>query len=345
MEKISHTEIDKSKIENIINSIDAIEELIKNYGVEKTNKFIQDAQASINDTIFHLNYNTRIDKDKPNKHFILNFYTHYLEAIKKLTYPKVYVASFLEDPHNSSVWGNYGDNHKGVCLIFESDKNEQLTFLNKKIGVNSKGAIRDKAFMSFEKVDYESDFEEINFFESLGLLNKSKIISTWYLGETESDDSVFYNSVLRESEKWREEHWKKYQKNKLIKTKDWAYENEYRIVLNGLMDYETKYRKLKYDFSCLKGLIFGINTPFEKKYEIIEIIKEKCKSNNINNFEFYQAYYCDNQKDIRKRKLDINIGVTKKTIQQKLNQDFLFHKFKAEEIEKRINEIMKSENK
>ncbi len=300
-------EIDKNKIENMVKSIDAIEELIKEYGVEKVNKFHQSNKAWFDRLILELSCITKIDKNTPNKHFILNFHTYYLEAIKKLTYPKVYIASFLENPHNSSVWGNYGVNHTGVCQIFEADDNQQLIFLNIKQGENSKGAIIGKSSLIFNKVDYESKFEEINFFESFGLLTESKIISNWYLGETEDEDSILYNKVFENIEKWREEHWKKYHKNKLIKTKDWNYEQEYRITYNALQDYEIeeRYRKLKYDFNSLKGLIFGIKTPLENKCKIIEIIKKKCKKNDRNSFEFYQAYYCDTTKDIQYRDLNI----------------------------------------
>ena len=55
--------------------------------------------------------------------------------------------------------------------------------------------------------------------------------------------------------------------------KDWAYEDEYRLVLNSGMDGEIdkKYRILKYDFQNMQGLIFGINTTNEDKIKIFEI--------------------------------------------------------------------------
>jgi hypothetical protein len=167
----------------------------------------------------------------------------------------------------------------------------------------------DKYSLKFEKVDYEKEYEEINFFESFGLLPSSKIISTWYLGDKENENSILYDKVFTNIEKWRKEHWKKYHQNMLIKTRDWAYEKEYRITYSALQDYEIEIsqRKLKYDFNCLKGIIFGIKTPLEKKCEIIEIIKKKCKENDRTDFEFYQAYFCHSDKNIQHRNLNIKL--------------------------------------
>lgn len=301
-------DIDKDMINNTIESIENIEKLIEEHGVEKANRLYQSKKSWYDTMIFKIYCNTKTNT--PNMNFILNFYSYYLEAVKRITFPKNYVASFLDNPHNSSVWGNYGENHTGICLIFESNENEQLTFLNSKIGEGSKGAILEKQSLKFERIDYKEEYEEVNFFESFGLLNESKIISTWYIGESETDDSPLLDKVFGNIEKWRSKHWKKYHKNKLIKTKDWEYENEYRITYNNLQEYEVedKYRKLKYDFNSLKGIIFGIKTPMEEKCKIIEIIKKKCEKNNRVNFEFYQAYYCEVNKNIQSRDLNIKFN-------------------------------------
>ena len=265
-----------------------------------------------------------------NLQFILNFYSHYLEAIEQFTYPRFYIASFLEEPSNSSVWGKYGQNHTGVCLIFETNDEMYIPFI--------------KQGLELKKVYYHGDFEEINFFESLGKIPEP-LVKNFYIDENKNK-SRFYDTVLNNQEEWRKSFWNRYETNKLVKTKDWEYEKEYRIVFNGLTDYEIdeKDRKLKYDFSCLKGVIFGIKTPQNKKDEIIDIIKSKCHENNISDFEFYQAFYCKESKNIQHKKLDINIidDLINKAIEVKidLNIKFLILNKDKEELENKINKRM-----
>lgn len=48
---------------------------------------------------------------------------------------------------------------------------------------------------------------------------------------------------------------------------------------------------MKYEFNDLEGIVFGIKTPLEAKLKIINIIEEKCKKTNRQDFAFYQAQY------------------------------------------------------
>lgn len=279
-----------------------------------------------------------------NLQFILNFYSHYLEAIEQFTYPKYYVASFLEEPYNSSVWGHYGKNHTGVCLIFETNEKNEIPFLDVYLGTTEKENIYSNQGLSLKKIDYSGNFDEINFFESLGKIPEP-LVKSFYIDENKNK-SRFCDTVLNNQEEWRKSFWNRYETNKLVKTKDWEYEKEYRLVLNRLMDYEIdeKDRKLKYDFSCLKGVIFGIKTPQNKKDEIIEIIINKCHENKILDFEFYQAFYCKESKNIQHKKLDINIidDLINKAIEVKidLNIKFLTLNKDKEELENKINKSM-----
>ena len=54
---------------------------------------------------------------------------------------------------------------------------------------------------------------------------------------------------------------------------------------------ENSDRKLHYKFNILKGIVFGIRTPFEDKKKIVDILNRKCKENNQKNFPVYQAQY------------------------------------------------------
>lgn len=301
------TKIDLEVVNKIKESINIREKLLKEEnGVEKLEalifiqKQIHDELALINNTQnkFVINF--------PNKNFLLiDFVNIYLESLEKLMYPNWYTACFMTESHNSSVWGHYGDSHKGVCLIFEANEKESISFSNGKIGEDLKGIVKGNTEHKFYKVNYQEGYPEIDFFRSIGRLPIPKLYSTWYKGH--SSDSKIFDDFNQDQDKWRITYWDTFYKNILIKTKDWEYEKEYRLILSGLLDDEIKKenRILQYDFKHLKGLIFGIKTPLEDKLRIIDIIANKCKIHDRNNFEFYQAYYCHKNKNIQHKKLSL----------------------------------------
>lgn len=198
----------------------------------------------------------------------------------------------MTESHNSSIWGHYGDNHKGVCLIFESDENNKISF-----DKNTNG-------LELKEIEYKNEFIEIDFFKYLGALPQGKLINTWYKNEKNEISDISYE-LLNNQDKWRKSLWKNFYKVVLSKTKDWEYEKEYRLILSSILNPEIdkKDRIYKYDFNNLKGLIFGIKTPIEEKLKIIKIIEAKCTESNRDNFEFYQAYYCHINKNIQHRRM------------------------------------------
>ncbi|MBD5166627.1 MAG: DUF2971 domain-containing protein [Helicobacter sp.] len=176
-------------------------------------------------------------------------------------YPESYVACFMEKVRNSSIWGHYGDGHRGICLMFKAI-NSSLVVLNK-----------DKeTTIKFEKVIYDCEPCTINLFE------------------------MIKNNTQESLEKlYRGLH---------IKTPDWKYENEYRVVghfpanINPIK-IKKEDRKLKYQFKDLCGIIFGMGTPKKDKIKIINILKQKCIAENRKDFKIYQAYYCLKNKKMR----------------------------------------------
>ena len=291
-----------------IKLIDVVEAMIQEHGQEKMDKFLRATSFFYEEFNFVQSINL---KHTPNKLFLLNFPQNYLRAIEKLTYPKNYVACFTgEDAiNNSSVWGHYGDNHKGICLMFKPNEKESLPFSNAKIGYGGNGVILGKISLSFDKIIYGEAYPEIDFFRSLGRLPIPKLNATWYKDDDKKLSDI-HSEVFTDEEKWRNGYWNKYSQNNLIKTKDWAYEDEYRLILNSGIDGEIdkEYRILKYDFQNMQGLIFGINTTNEDKVKIFEIIQKKCAEYKRKDFEFYQAYYCNTNKNIQFKKLNIGIG-------------------------------------
>ena len=102
-------------------------------------------------------------------------------------------------------------------------------------------------------------------------------------------------------------YWNNFFRDVTFKTKDWEYEQEYRLILenssgqfNGKDD-----RKLTYNFNSLKGIIFGIRTLTEDIIKIRKIIekKKKCDGNNHTDFKYFQAYYSTKDGNIRAREI------------------------------------------
>ena len=153
--------------------------------------------------------------------------------------------------------------------------------------------------MQFQKIDYNAEFENIIFFENLGRLTLSEL-SSWYLMEN-GEKSPIMSNIFANENKWREEYWEKAKKRLLTKTKDWKYEKEYRLIINSFLKdkRDRQERIFQYNFNDLDGIIFGINTPQNAKEKIIDIVRQKCKDNNRQEFNFYQAYYCDKNKNIQ----------------------------------------------
>ncbi|MFW3426194.1 DUF2971 domain-containing protein [Aliarcobacter butzleri] len=304
-EKVNN--IDLEVVNKIKESINIMEKLLKEEnGVEKFEALIFIQKQMHDELALINNAQNKFVINFPNKNFVLiDFVNIYLESLERLMYPNWYTACFMTESHNSSVWGHYGDSHKGVCLIFETNERESITFSNGKIGEDLNGIVRGNIEHKFYKVNYQEGYPEIEFFRSIGRLPKGKLYSTWYKGH--SSDSKIFDDFTQDEDKWRKNYWDTFYKNILIKTKDWEYEKEYRLILSGLLDDEIKKenRILYYDFKHLKGLIFGIKTSLEDKLKIIDIIANKCKINNRNDFEFYQAYYCHKNKNIQHKKLNL----------------------------------------
>ena len=256
---------------------------------------------------------------KNAKLLMFDFPLVYVEQLGQLLWPEWYTACFVKNYHNSSMWANYGDAHKGACLIFEAVESEGSTnlALNQVTGGSSSrdGEYREHwnfVPIPFREVKYKTKPDEVDFFRSMGRLTMDALIKTWY---TDGDGNVSdcASQVLGpdvDEATWRRRYWDSFYRDMSFKTKDWEYEQEYRLVLHGLLDQslDTRRRTLPYDFNSLKGIAFGMRTSDEDKLKIIEIIRRKCKENNRTEFQFLQAYYSPETGDIRSHKLLIDLA-------------------------------------
>lgn len=260
-----------------------------------------------------IKYNSQIHSTQKNWCFILaEFHEKYIEQLEKLVHPEWYVASFSANCSNPSMWGHYGDHHKGICLKFRTNlfQGKPYIKLHRINGWSStkekSGPIYGDVDHQFYKVDYTKRYPEIDFFKSLGCITMPNL-SEWYRDE-KGNKSSCADVVYEDEEKWRDKYWADFQSGQTTKLEDWSYEEEYRLILRQGMvnDFSGKtHRKLKYNFKALEGIVFGIETPEQDKLEVIKIIEDKCHLENRNDFKFYQAYY--SIKDGNIKTLEMNL--------------------------------------
>lgn len=239
------------------------------------------------------------------------FPSAYISNIEKLMYPHWFAACFMSKATNSSVWGNYGCNHSGVCLIFNAELDEnhghQLNLTDVKIGCGNNGPIIGDAKFKFYEVRYSHKQEPLNFFDSLGRLPIPKFNKQWLVDKDGCQSSlrVTFNT------EWRNRYWSNFYSAITQKTRDWEYENEYRLIINDMLgEFDSSGVTLRYDFKSLKGIVFGIRTSSEDKLKIMKIIKNKMRENDRQDFEFYQAYYCVHSGEIKHIALNLLMLIT-----------------------------------
>ena len=212
----------------------------------------------------------------------------YVAQLKELIYPEAYIVCFSKVANNSAMWGNYANNHKGICLIYEAGDGIQIEMPS-----GNKGIVQAR------KVEYGGELIERNFFETLGRCTIPQV-KDWLTG-TEGVSSCF--QVFAEEQKWRDGYWAVFVAKNYRKIKAWAHEEEYRMVIdNTFYEYtDAQSRNLRYDTSRLKGIIFGINTSEYDKKQIVELLIKKSMVDE--NFEFYQAEYDEEKQVITNRKI------------------------------------------
>lgn len=250
-------------------------------------------------------YNGFLKDGGKNKNFILlEFAERYISQLEKLMYTDWYVACFSGDYTNSSMWGHYTKDHEGVCLVFkikEKDGDRHIP-LERITGVGSSGHIMDVVEQKLYPIKYDETHGQIDFFKSLGRLPRPTLNAIWYTNE-HGELSECAKDIYNSDKEWRKNYWEDFYKGITVKSKDWRYENESRLILNSNISAysNSKNRSLNYEFSQLEGIIFGINTSIEDKMRIIKVIEKKCEDNKRDDFKFYQAFYSHDNKCIERR--------------------------------------------
>ncbi len=232
--------------------------------------------------------------DKYIRWFLFDFPLNYYNILHEMTFPKWYIASFCKSYTDGRTWAQYGDSHRGICLVFNTHDSANGKGLKLKVCnaySSTQGKIYNYNIEPLKTINYIDSNQEFNFFDMLGTVPGS-IFTSWMKDRKGNVSGFFKERGTVENEKWRREYWKYFENIITSKSTDWDGLAEERIVLQDsiLTTYNTKEsRKIKYDFNDLKGIIFGYKTSESDKQKIKEIITRKCKLCGRQNFEFYQA--------------------------------------------------------
>lgn len=222
----------------------------------------------------------------------------YLHSLEYLSFGDWYTACFVADPSQASMWGYYGDSHRGACLKFKTTtlpEGEPALRLNRQIGIGGPPHAPEHIFayspQPLQQVHYANRYPEVDFFRSLGTLVPAQA-AFWFRGEDGTMSATRKDLVLQ-TEEWRKQYWATFHAGVTNKLTDWQHEQEYRITLqSNLVDLSNPAeRTLKYRFEDLQGIIFGMNMSTEDRAAIVRIIAAKCVETGRTDFEFYQAYY------------------------------------------------------
>lgn len=220
------------------------------------------------------------------------FPRNYVDQLKEIMYPKGYVVCFSDTPTNSAMWGNYADNHRGICFVYQTeniDGRDCITFAAKSLEV--------------KPIKYKEQIIERNFFDTLRHLNFIRV-EDWLTG------SGGVKSYKLDGGAAADEYDDIYQEKFYRKMTDWYHEREYRIFLpDKFHRYGDKFtRKLRYNLNALTGIIFGIRTQFDDKIKLLQKLERLGK--NIGNFEFFQAEYDDETQLISVREKTLLTKIT-----------------------------------
>lgn len=286
----------EEKLASVVKSVDLLEQFEKEDTSAPAEQFYEALRHTTDQLHLIGKANLPDQSEFSNRNFVIrDFPEKYLNSVEKLLYPEWYAACFMAECSNASVWGHYGDNHTGVCLKFKAVLSNEQPFISLH-GINGwsgNGPMLGPRSHQFHKVRYESRFIEVDFFQSLGRLPIPILKKFWFTDE-QGKRSECANAILSlPNDEWRNSYWLRFHEGITTKSKDWEYEKEYRLILSGsFIDFdEPSSRKLKYGFSDLDGIIFGIKTKMEDKLKIMKIIEGKCLSEGRKDFNFYQASY------------------------------------------------------
>lgn len=263
--------------------------------IENTQKellpFIFEAVHSVTTNMnFEMKKNFKNQDNYENKTLLLiDFVDLYVQKLQNIVFYSPCVTCFMENYKSPAVWGYYADSHKGICLIFDDDKEDsskiRFDLSGNGIGINT----------TTQKVKYRKKLKEVDFFRMIGTISLHGLDNYW-LTDWEGNSSK-YSQINKNilTADWHKKYVKSMMESYTTKLPAWKHEKEHRIVLEkeflSINSSDVDSKKFNYNFKILKGIIFGLKTPESTKMEIIDLIQNKCERINRKGFKFYQAEY------------------------------------------------------
>lgn len=264
--------------------------ILESLKILKNGKELTEKQKNIIFNIYNDNFrNTkflleyRISKNgsqiQYKKNFLclnLFFSIEFIKKFKENLYGEYYLACFSEKNDNQLMWSHYADSHKGICLVYEFESDE-----------NGLKIELDEGNHYIKPIKYGEYSDKISIFKNIGKLPYPILDKEWlnFNGKSSKLCSYYF------SKEFHSNYWDIINEKTIFKFKDWEYENEYRMVDYPMFGEQlTREERLKnYNINQLKGIIFGVRTPIKTKFEIIEMLDKELKGEQRENFEFYQA--------------------------------------------------------
>jgi hypothetical protein len=228
------------------------------------------------------------------------------EITNTLIHTNWHTLCFAKECASPPMWATYADEHRGAALMFRADGETDDSWgeitVNGRTGYGSSGPIFDEITASLHDVDYGSPPPEINFFRFIGTLPIPKLESAWH-STPDGKASQMIEEIMDDQNDWRETLWDHFHSMSMRKLGQWEHEQEVRMVLPDLLGSEDSHRKVTYDMSQLEGVVFGLRTKLEDRFEVIRILSEKNQEDDSSPVEFYQMVF--DGTEFKKVKLNI----------------------------------------
>lgn len=169
------------------------------------------------------------------------------------------------------MWAQYGNNSKGVCIVFIKD--ELLKIITKQL--------KNDYDLFYDNIEYVDIFDNRHAVEISNLIKtRNNTVFRSYKGDKR--DLLVKNI---------KDNYKLYFFKKDI---DWSGENEYRIlILNKKTNNDFKEKIIQLNTACIKAVFFGENTDIKRDYKNnknISLLMDICK-NSISMFKLERDFY------------------------------------------------------
>lgn len=216
------------------------------------------------------------------------------EICDLLIHPNWHTLCFARECTNPSMWATYANEHRGAALMFHTDSQSDGSWsklnVNARTGWQGSEPITEQIQAPLYAVDYESPPPQVDFFQFLGTLPRTKLMSAWH-STPDGETSPVVDEILEDEDSWREKLWDHFRSMSTTKMGQWKHEQEIRMVLPDLLNSEGPRRKVTYDLSQLAGVVFGLRTSLEDRFEVMRILAESSQDGDSTPVEFYQMVF------------------------------------------------------